>query len=168
MKLTTKIALCGLFSALGCIAFIIEGLFPPLFIPGARLGISNVFILLATIILGGKYGFITLVIKVFLGSLFSGNLSAMLYSLPSGLIALIVEYILLKFTTNISVLAISVCGAVINVSLQNVVFCIVTKTSQYLVYLPYLALIGVVSGLAVGFTVYLIIKNLHFARKTLN
>lgn len=162
-KTTLKIALCGLFSALGTIAFVLEGLFPPLIIPGARLGISNVFILLATIILGGGYGLATLVIKVFLGSLFSGNLSAILYSLPAGLISLAIEYILLKFTTKLSVLSISVCGAVINVSLQNVVFCLVTKTSQYLIYLPYLALTGVISGLAVGFIVYLVVKKLHYS-----
>ncbi len=158
MKRTTKIALCGLFSALGTVAFVIEGLFPPLFIPGAKLGVSNVFILLATIILGGGYGFCALIIKITLGSLFSGNISGILYSLPAGLISLSVEYLLLRFAKKISLPGVSVCGAVINSAVQNLVFCLITNTLSYLIYLPYLALIAVLSGLTVGFTVYLIIK----------
>ena len=105
-----KVTLCAILSALGTIAFTIEGLFPPLFLPGARLGVSNIFILLAAIILGGKYAFITLMVKTVLGSLFAGNLSMILYSLPAGAIALTVELIIIYIIRKTSVVAVSVGG----------------------------------------------------------
>ena len=155
-----RISLTGLFSALATIAFVLENLFPPLLMPGARIGVSNIFILLATITLGAFEGFITLTVKILLGSLFSGNVSSALYSLPAGLISLTLECILLFKIKNVSILAISVAGAVINTTVQNTVFCLITQTPEFFFYLPYLAIIGVFSGLTVGFTVYLAIKKL--------
>ena len=162
MKKSTvyKICLTGLFSALATIAFVIESLFPPLFMPGARIGVSNVFILLATATLGCASGFTTLTVKILLGSLFSGNISSIMYSLTAGLISLSIECILMFKVKRVSLIAISVAGAVINTTVQNAVFCIISNTPEFFVYLPYLAVIGVISGLTVGFDVYLIIKKL--------
>jgi heptaprenyl diphosphate synthase len=159
---TYKITLCGLFSAFALISFVLESQFPPLFLPGARMGISNIFILLTAVILGGKYGFSVLIVKTVLGSLFAGNISAVIYSLPSGAVALTLELLLLRFSNRVSVIAISVLGAVINSVGQNLTFCLVTGATEYLAYLPYLAIISVVSGIIVGFTTLLAIKKLPF------
>ena len=157
---TSKIVLCGILSALSTIAFIIEGLFPPLFLPGARIGVSNVFILLTVILLGVKYGYVTLSVKVLLGSLLSGNFFSAVYALPAGLVSLTIEILLFYFTKKISIIAISVAGAVFNTIIQNFIFCLITNTVEYLSYLPYLALVGVLGGVTVGLAVYLIIKIL--------
>lgn len=156
--LTYKITLCAILCALATTTFIIESLFPPLFLPGARMGISNVFILVCLIILGGKYAYITLAVKVLLGSLLSGNFFAVVYALPAGVISLTVEFLLLRFTQKVSVIAISVAGAVINTTMQNITFCLITSTTEYLYFLPYLSLIAIFGGLVVGFAVYFIIK----------
>ena len=79
-------------------------------------------------------------------------------TLPAGLISLSVEIIVIFFIKRTSVVSASIVGAVLNSTVQNLVFCLVTNTLNYLVYLPYLALISVVSGLIVGFTVYLLVK----------
>lgn len=157
-KILFKITLCACFSALATITFAIESLFPPFFLPGARMGLSNVFILLSAIILGGKYAFITLIVKISLGSLFSGNLSQIIYSLPAGLVSLCAELSVLFFVKKTSVISASISGAVINVAVQNVIFCLVTNTIAFISYLPYLTLIGVLAGLIVGLAVYFIIK----------
>lgn len=167
-RLLTKITLCAILSAFATITFTIENLFPPLFIPGARMGLSNVFILLSAILLGGKFAFFTLIIKSTLGSLFAGNVSQIIYSLPAGMITLSIELVLLFFTKKVSILSVSVCGAVVNVTLQNLTFCLVTGTIEFLCYLPYLSLISIFSGLIVGFAVYLIIKHLPIERLTQN
>lgn len=156
---TFKLTLCALLTSLSIIAFTLENLFPPLFLAGARLGISNVFILLSTIVLGVGYGYATLIIKIIVGSLFSGNVSAIMYSLPAGLIALTLEIVIIYFVKSTSIVCTSIFGSVINSCVQNVVFCLVTDTTSYLVYLPYLALISVVTGLIVGFIVYLTLKR---------
>lgn len=155
-----KITFTALYSALALIAFYVESLFPPLIIPGAKMGVSNIFILLSVITISPIHGFITLITKVVFGSLFIGNFSAILYSLPSGIIAVIVEIIILRYSKKVSIISTSICGAVINITLQNLVFCLITGTVGYLVYLPYLAIIGVVGGTITGLTVYLAIKRL--------
>ena len=159
MKISLKISLCGILTAAALITFMIESLFPPIILPGAKLGHSNIFILLTAIILGGRYAFISLALKTILGSVFSGNVSAIMYSLPSGAIALTIELVLLYLTKS-SIIAISVCGSVINTTIQNLTFCLITDASEYLAYLPYLSIISILSGVLVGFTVYLIVKKL--------
>ena len=154
-----KLVLCGILSTLATLAFIIENAFPPLLLPSAKMGLSNIFILLSTLILGWQYGVFTLIIKVMLGSLFSGNISSIIYSLPAGIISLSVEIILIYLVKKVSVLSVSIAGAVINSTVQNLIFCLITGVNEFLFYLPYLALISVVSGLIVGLCVYLIIKK---------
>ena len=49
-KLTAKtITTTAVFAALSLIAFMIESLFPPLFVPGAKMGLGNIFSMLALI-----------------------------------------------------------------------------------------------------------------------
>lgn len=153
-----KTVLAGLFSALALISFVIESLFPPLFIPGARLGISNVFVLLSAVILGSPYAMFTLVIKTVLGSVFSGNVFSIIYSLPAGAVSLAIELLLLKKIKRFSMPAISLVGAVVNNVLQNVTYCFVSGFWGFMVYSPYLIAIGSLAGLFIGFTVHLTIK----------
>lgn len=155
-----KLAIVGILSALSLIAHVIESLFPPLFIPGARLGISNVFILLGLVVLGKGYSFLILGVKVTLGSLFSGHFDQIMYALPAGIISLSAQILLLYFIKRISVVAVSVVGGTLHITVQNLIFCLLTGTVEYLSYLPYLALTGVLAGLTVGFAVYLLIKFL--------
>lgn len=124
------------------------------------MGISNVFILICVFVAGGKYGYIAIAVKTCLGSLLTGNVFAIVYSLPSGVLALTIQLVLLYIIKNVSVVCASVCGAVVNILAQNTIFCIITDTTAYLTYSPYLALTGILGGLIVGFSVYLIIKIL--------
>lgn len=161
MKISTrKLVLCAILSAMGTLTFVLESLFPPLILPGARLGLSNVFILLSTLFLGGRYGFATLIIKMIIGSLFSGNVSMLMYSLSAGIVSLSVQIVILFYVKKTSVISASIAGAVINSTVQNLVFCLVTNTVEYLSFLPYLALISVLSGSIVGLIVYLIILKI--------
>lgn len=158
MNNTRKIALTAILATLSTITFTIESLFPPLIIPGAKIGLSNIYVLFALLTVGKWSSLATFSIKVLLGSLFSGNFSAVIYSFPAGLIALLLEIVLLFFIKKVSIISTSISGAIINITIQNIIFCFVTKTVDYLYYLPYLTIIGLVSGLIVGLTVYFIYK----------
>ena len=154
-KTLFKICFSAIMTAFASLAFMLESLFPPLFLPGARLGLSNAFILLVSMVIGWKYGFAVLTIKTFIGSLFAGNLSTIMYSLPAGLISLTVQFLLFSLLKNVSLVSTSVAGAVVNSLVQNTVFCLVTGTSEFLVYLPYLSLISTFSGIVIGIIVCL-------------
>ena len=141
--------MAGLFASLSIIAFTIENLIPPIFIPGAKLGFSNVFILLTLILVSPLHAYGVLITKCLLGSLLTGNISAVIYSIPAGLISLTAEWLLFR-TNKFSIVAISVVSSVINVIVQNAVFCLYLNAFEYFIYLPYLALISVLAGFTVG------------------
>lgn len=155
-----KIAMLALFSALGLIVFIIENQFPPLFVPGAKMGLANIFSLAALILYGPIEALVVVAVRTVLGSLFAGNVSMLLYSLTGGVISLALSAILIYIAyPRVSVLAVSVAAAVLHNIVQNAVFVLVTGTSLMFSYMPYLALIGVLSGAIVGAVVTIIFKK---------
>lgn len=160
MNRLRKIVISGVLSALALIAFMLENLFPPLFIVGGRIGIANFFVLIAGICAGFWYGLSAIIIKAVLGSIFAGNFGAILYSLPAGVIAYCSQMLIIFYAPKVSVIAASVFGAVINACVQNAAFCLITATPEYFAYMPYLALIGILGGAIVGAAVFLTIKYL--------
>ena len=160
MKPIKKITFSAALSALALIAFMLENLFPPLFIVGGRIGIANFFVLIAGITCGFWYGLTVLTVKAVLGSILTGNAGAILYSLPAGVIAYTAEMLIILFAPKISLIAASVMGGTVNACMQNVAFCLITATPEYYIYMPYLALIGIAGGAIVGTAVYLTVKRL--------
>jgi len=160
VKPIKKIAFSAALSAFALVAFMLENLFPPIFIVGGRIGIANFFILVAGIICGFWYGLTALTVKAVLGSILSGNAGAILYSLPAGAVAYTAEMLIIIFAPKISLIAASVLGGTVNACLQNAAFCLITATPEYLIYIPYLALIGAAGGAIVGAAVYLTVKRL--------
>lgn len=159
MNTSFKIAAAGLLAALALIAFVLENLLPPLFIPGARLGLSNIFIMLAVFTLGCGYGYVALICKTVIGSVVTGNISAIIYSLPAGFVSLTL-LICAAYFIKCSIIAASVLSSVVNITVQNTVFCLVTDAFEYFVYLPYLALIGIIAGAVTGFILLILLKKL--------
>ena len=157
---TSKITITAIFSCLSSIAFTLENLLPPFFIPGAKLGLSNIFILLCAILVDKKSGYLVLIIKILIGSIVTGNYLSILYSLPAGLISYTIEIMLFFNIKKISIISTSVFGSVVNICLQNIVFCIITKTFEFLIYMPYFVVLGTISGAIIGLIVFLTVNSL--------
>ena len=155
-----RIAVLALLSALGLITFIIENQFPPLFVPGAKMGLANIFSLTAIILYGPLEGLCVVVVRTVLGSLFAGNISMLMYSLTGGVVAWGISSLLIYLVCpKVSVLAVSVAAAVLHNITQNIVYIYITGTTLMISYMPYLALIGVLSGTIVGAVVAIIFKK---------
>ncbi|MGN1060537.1 MAG: Gx transporter family protein [Candidatus Coproplasma sp.] len=156
-----KIAVLGVLTALSLIAFLIENLFPPLFIPGAKLGLANAFSFIALIIYSPIEAFIIVGIRTVLSAIFAGNISAVMYSFTGGVVAMGVSSLLIYLVCpKISIVSASVAAAVAHNLTQNAVFALMSGTALAFSYAPYLALIGVASGTFIGATVTLIIKKI--------
>lgn len=154
-----RMALLAILTAMSLITFMIESLFPPLFLPGAKMGLSNIFSLLTLIVLGPVEAIVVVLIRTTLGSVFTGNMSTLLYSMSAGLVSILVASLLMAlFYPRITVVAVSLVSAVLHNLTQNIVFCLVSATPQMYVYMPWLALLGIVAGVIVGFAVYFIVK----------
>ena len=155
-----KIAVLGLFTALGLIVFIIENQFPPLFVPGAKMGLANIFSLSALILYGPIEAFAVLAVRTVLGSLFAGNVSMLMYSLSGGAVSLVISSLLVYLVyPRVSVMAVSVSAAVAHNIVQYAVYVLVSQTPGFFAFLPYAALIGILSGGIVGAVVMLIFKK---------
>lgn len=156
-----RLAYLSVLTAMGLIMFMVESLFPPLFLPGAKMGLSNIFSMLALFTLGPVDAFVVVIIRTTLGSVFLGNVSTLLYSMSAGVVSVVVSALLVQFVyPRVSIVAISVVSAVMHNLTQNVVFCLVSNTPQMFSYMPWLALLGIVAGLIVGFAVWLILRGI--------
>lgn len=155
-----KTAVLALLTGLGLIAFILEGLLPSMFIPGAKPGVANIFSLAALIMYSPLEAFIVVGARTLLGAMFAGNLSALLYSFTGGAAAIAVSSLLMRFLhPRVSVTAISVASAVAHNIVQNVVFVLISGAAQAFWYMPYLILLGVLSGAVVGVLTTLLFRG---------
>lgn len=154
-----KIAVLGILTGLSLVAFIIESLLPPLFVPGAKAGLANVFSLIALILYSPAEAFAVVAVKTFLGAVYAGNLSSMLYSFTGGVVSMALSSALMySVYPKVSLAAISVAAAVLHNVTQNVVFVFLSGSFLMFANLPYLALLGVLSGAVVGAVTLLVFK----------
>ena len=160
-----RIATLAFLTCIALIVSVIENLFPPPIplAPGAKLGLGNAASLIALIVLGVSDAFIVAILKCVLGALISGNVSALMYSVPSALIALSVEVLLYKLLFGkMSVPTISLIGAMVFNAVQLAVACLVTRVNL-ITLLPWLMLAGFLAGAFTGFLAYTIIIRLPYS-----
>ncbi len=156
-----RVATLSVLCAMGLIMFMVESLFPPLFLPGAKMGLSNIFSLLTLYLLGPIDALVVVVVRTVLGSLFGGGISTLMYSLTAGIVSVVISSFLVEFVyPNVSIVAISVVSAICHNVTQNVVFCLISNTPEMFSYMPWLAMVGILAGLVVGFAVNLILRAL--------
>lgn len=159
-NLSRRIAVVAMLTALSLITFLIENLFPPLIIPGAKLGLANAFSFTALVAFGPIDAFAVVVVRTLLGAIFAGNISAVMYSFTGGIAAMAVSSVLLYVIhPRISLVAVSVASACIHNLTQNAVFVLVSATPLAFSYAPYLLLIGAISGALIGAVITLLFKR---------
>ena len=155
-----KIAVLAIFITLSLITFIIENQFPPLFVPGARMGLANIFSFTALIMFSPVEAFIVVAVRTGLGAIYAGNVSALLYNFTGGVVSMAISSVLMYTVyPRVSVMAVSVLGAVAHNVTQNIVFVLLTDTST-LTLIPYFILAGILSGAIVGAVTLLLFKKI--------
>lgn len=165
-----KVAYLGFFLSLALILSYIEFLIPFYFgIPGVKLGLANLAVLLILYIYGWKEGLLLNVMRVFLSGLLFGNFFMIMYSMAGALFSFIIMC-LLKKIKKLSISGVSIGGGVFHNIGQIIVAYFVTKTPGVIFYLPVLLISGVVTGLIIGLTAGKIIGhiNKHINRNVQN
>lgn len=166
-KLNTKrTASIGVLTAIALTIFVLESQIPPLVaIPGIKLGLANIITLFALVVMGRRDAFIILILRVVLGSVFSGQAMTLAYSLTGGILCLLAESLLIKFVGLNSLWAVSVIGAVIHNTAQIAVAALITMTPETFCYLPYLIIAGIITGVFIGLCVQFSVKKAGAAFK---
>ena len=107
-----KTALLGMLVALAFVLSYIETLVPVnLGIPGAKLGLANLVVMVALYTLGTKEAFALSMVRILLTGLTFSSMAAMLYSFAGGLLSFAVMY-LAKRSKLFSATGVSVLGGI--------------------------------------------------------
>ncbi|MCI8818982.1 MAG: Gx transporter family protein [Oscillibacter sp.] len=164
MKLTTKqLILCALLTAMALALSYLENLFPlalAIPIPGVKLGLANVVTLFALFALGPGEALLILLARCFLGSLFAGNVNALLFSLLGGLCAM-GTMILLARRRGLSVYGVSVGGAAAHNCGQIAAAVLTLGSRAPLYYLPVLLAVSLLTGGLTGLAAACLFRGLR-------
>ena len=157
---TKRIALLGLLTAIALTIFMIEAQIPAVIpIPGVKLGLSNIVTVFAVFTLGPWDGVAVLACRIFLGAVFAGNFSTILYSAAGGFLSILVTIGLRKVLKENQIWAAGCLGAIAHSVGQMIAAIAITRTPGLLVYLPVLVIISIFTGLFTGFCAQLLIKR---------
>lgn len=157
---TKRIALLGLLTAIALTIFMIEAQIPAVIpIPGVKLGLSNIVTVFAVFTLGPWDGVAVLACRIFLGAVFAGNFSTILYSAAGGFLSILVTMSLRKVLKENQIWAAGCLGATAHSVGQMIAAIAITRTPGLLVYLPVLVIISIFTGLFTGFCAQLLIKR---------
>lgn len=156
-----KIALIATLTASAVVIGIIESFIPSIGIPGIKLGLANIVILVTLYELGIIEAIFVNVLRVVLVSLIRGTIMSMgfVMSLMGAIFSLGIMILFYLVIRKFSIIGVSVIGAIFHVIGQILIAMIYLGTSGIVYYLPFIALSAIVTGVIVGIVSQLIIKT---------
>ena len=157
---TKKLALSAILAALAMILSYVEAMVPmPVPIPGLKLGLANLVILLAIYRLGFKYALAINCIRIFVTGLLFTGVFGILYSLAGGLLSLLVMYLLYR-TEIFSMVGVSMAGGVAHNLGQLLTACLIMSNIRLMSYFAVLLFAGIGSGILMGIVAWLVCQRL--------
>ncbi|MFV0517264.1 MAG: Gx transporter family protein [Aminipila sp.] len=155
-----QLAFSSVLATLGLIFSYIEAIFPfSVGIPGVKLGIANLVVIIAMYVLGNSYAISINVIRILVaGLLFSGPFGA-IYSL-AGAITSLLTMIILKKTGWFSVVGVSMAGGVMHNVGQLIVAASIISNLKVFYYFPVLLFSGMITGIIIGVISHIILKKI--------
>lgn len=155
-----KVSISGIFATLALIFSYIERLVPlDIGVPGVKLGLSNIIVIIALYTLGTKYALGINVFRIFIGGLLFSGVFAIAYSLAGGLLSFAVMYGLKK-TGLFSIVGVSMAGGVFHNIGQILMAALVIANVKIMLYMPVLIISGMITGILIGILSFNLIKPL--------
>ena len=159
-----KTAYFGVFTSLALILSYVETLIPISFgIPGIKLGLANLVIVIVLYTYGEKEAFLLSVTRILLSGFLFGNLSMILYSM-AGIFSLAIM-VLLRKIGGFSIQGVSIAGGVFHNIGQLLLAMMIVETYQVWYYFPVLLVSGLVTGLLIGIVSSEVLKSTAFLKK---
>ncbi|MBR3756011.1 MAG: Gx transporter family protein [Firmicutes bacterium] len=147
---TRLLAIGAMFACLALIFSYIEAIIPfNAGIPGVKLGIANLVVIIALYNMGPRYAFTINCIRILVaGLLFNGAFGAV-YSLAGGMLSFLVMWVLKK-TNLFSMVGVSMAGGVAHNMGQLLVASAIVSNLKMFLYFPVLMFSGLASGIMIG------------------
>lgn len=160
---TKNIIYIGVLVAQALVLYTVERFIPsPFMIPGAKLGLSNLIVVIGLYTLNNYKECMTLIgLKLILSTLIMGSLSTFLFGL-GGTIFSFLGMVLVKevFKEKVSCIGVSTVGGVCHNIGQLLVASLVIRNLGIMAYLPFLSLAGIGTGIFIGITANYILKHM--------
>jgi len=155
-----RIALCGVLTSCALIFAYVEYLIPiSIGVPGIKLGLANIVVIVALYRLGLAYAFAINVVRIVIASLLFTGALGMMFGLTGGILSLALMAALKK-TDAFSVTGISAAGGAVHNLGQLAVAAALIESFAVVFYLPILLVSGVLTGLAVGLAATVVIQRI--------
>ena len=155
-----RLAFGAMFTALALIFSYVEFLIPlPVPVPGIKLGLANLVIIIAIYRMGFKYAFTINCVRIIASGLLFSGVFGMLYSFAGGILSLVVMYILYR-TKLFSMVGVSMAGGVMHNLGQLLTACLIVSNIRLMSYFAVLLVSGLISGILIGIVAYQIEKRL--------
>ena len=155
-----KLTVMALLSAIALTIFTVEAQIPSLVpIPGIKLGLSNIVTVFAVFTLGSWEAAAILAVRIFLGAVFAGNFSTILYSAAGGLLAILVTIGLHPILREEQIWVAGCLGAVAHSIGQMGMAVLISRTPSLLIYLPVMMVCSILTGLFTGLCAGFLVKR---------
>lgn len=155
-----KLTVMALLSAIALTIFTLEAQIPALVpIAGVKLGLSNIVTVYAVFALGSWEAAAILFVRIFLGAVFAGNFSTILYSLAGGILAILVTILLRRILQEAQIWVAGVLGAVAHSIGQMGMAVLISGTPSLLIYLPVMIVCSIITGLFTGLCAGFLVKR---------
>lgn len=153
----------SLLTAMALAVSLIEHYIPlPIPIPGAKLGLSNIILLVSLYFYGFKSALVIGIMKSFLLVLITGFVTSFFFSLTGAIFASIFMNLALKgLDRSFSFIGVSEIGAFFHNFGQVLVSVIVMENIKMYYYFPLLVFIGTFSGFFVGLSSNYLIRHME-------
>ena len=149
MKLR-RLCILAMLNAMAIVLSMLESLIP-MFIPGVKLGLANVIILIMLYEFRVYEAFIVVLLRILIVGLIRGTIFAPTFfmSLSGGMLSFFVMLIFsrLKF---FKVVGISTLGSISHCVGQIIVAIIILSTDAVIYYLPFIAILSIATGVVSG------------------
>lgn len=158
-----KIALYGMCIALAAVIGYLEMLIPiPFYLPGMKLGLSNIVILLVMYTINLKSGLVVNLLRITLLSFLFGNMFGMAYSFAGAIVSFMGMALAIR-SGYFSKIGVSILGGILhNVGQLAVAIYLVHNLNLYY-YLPILLISGLVTGALNGSCLVAVSKRLSLS-----
>ena len=156
-----KMALLGVLTAAAIVIAILESFIPSVGIPGVKLGLANIVILVILYELGIWEAVVVNLLRVLVVSLVRGTFLSMgfLMSLTGCVLSLGIMILFYLLVKKFSIIGVSVIGSIFHVAGQIFIAMIYLGSACIFLYLPVIAISAIITGVFVGIVAKLIINT---------
>lgn len=156
-----KLTALALFTTIALIIFTIESAIPPVIpIPGIKLGLANIITLVLLRCDTPGNTFCVLLMRILLSSFFFGQAVSLFYSLAGGFLCFAAMLLTDRLLKGRYLFLTSIFGGIFHNLGQLAIAFLVTQVPGVLVYLPFLILSGILTGLFTGLCAHFSLKHL--------